>query len=275
MYNTHTVSKFNALRRKNVTEFQPGEGVALEYAKKIALSINENVSSLLEQDHCEECISSILKMVDRLENQHRRGYFYRSLTDLQQHITDITASNVNRETRSKYANLYDVLEIARPLWTQAGFSLVFTENTDDREQDVLLLQLDVTHLWGHSEKYSLRVPYDMKGPKGSAVKTAVQGMGSAITYGRRYLLNMFLGISAKADDDDGNYGHSSNDPNVVDQSVKLIRKLLEDTKTDELDFLSGMSNLLKREINSINDLSETEAFRALKLLREKQQRADQ
>jgi len=91
---------------------------------------------------------------------------------------------------SKYADLASCIDAARPALAANGLSVV--QITEFEETGVFLITT-LMHSSGEwiSGRYPLR-----------PVKTDPQGMGSALTYARRYTFCAITGIAA--DDDDGN-----------------------------------------------------------------------
>jgi hypothetical protein len=113
---------------------------------------------------------------------------------------------INTETRSKYATLEAVDAAIRPIYSKHGFALSFTETPSDAAE--LKITCLVTRE-GHSETYFLSALSDTVGPKGAPNKTNVQGVGSSVTYLRRYLTCMIFNVALR-DDNDGNRQRAAN-----------------------------------------------------------------
>lgn len=98
----------------------------------------------------------------------------------------------NPAFKSKYATLETVIDAAKPALNEAG---VFFTQAPGSVSETLL---DVTTMLIHAEsgqwmRSTVQVPLPKRDP---------QGLGSAITYARRYALMSVLGMPAE--DDDGN-----------------------------------------------------------------------
>lgn len=119
---------------------------------------------------------------------------YKALLKVQKEITNPPNTAVNPFFKSKYAPLPDILKQVRPLLNKHG--LILIQNTGSNEEGLPFVQTILVDEKGEgsieSDKLILR-------PE----KKSVQGIGSAITYGRRYQLSALLGISSE-DDNDGN-----------------------------------------------------------------------
>ena len=100
--------------------------------------------------------------------------------------------------KSKYAPLCDVLNMVRPLLAKHGLSVVQFPSGDGSIVGITTTLLHTSGEWIEGEPLCL-----------NAEKLTPQGVGSAISYGRRYSVSAVLGISSE-DDDDGN--HAENTP---------------------------------------------------------------
>lgn len=94
--------------------------------------------------------------------------------------------------KSKYADLPAVIDAARPHLTANGLSVMQVTDFDEAGMWV------VTQL-SHSSGEWIRGRYKI-----NPVKNDPQGVGSAITYARRYSYQAMVGIATSMDDDDGN-----------------------------------------------------------------------
>ncbi len=101
--------------------------------------------------------------------------------------------------KSKYAPLNDVLNLVRPILTKHGLSVLQSPSGDGEHITVTTLITHESGEWIESDPLTLK-----------AEKANAQGVGSAVTYARRYALSAMLGISSE-DDDDGNYASSAKD----------------------------------------------------------------
>jgi hypothetical protein len=128
----------------------------------------------------------------------------KAISQVQLEIENPANSAVNPFYKSKYAPLPDVLNIVRPLLGKYGLAVIQNPYT---EGEVLSITTRITH---ESGEWIETDPLFMKPEKNTP-----QGVGSAITYGRRYALSAVLGIASE-EDDDGN----SNEPDKQGKSKK-------------------------------------------------------
>lgn len=101
----------------------------------------------------------------------------------------IRKDSINPHFKSKYASLSVILDEIQPMLTEC--KLVFTQVPEESTHLITML------FHTESGEY-LESRYELK-----AAQTTPQGLGSAITYARRYSLTSILGLNID-DDDDGN-----------------------------------------------------------------------
>lgn len=115
-----------------------------------------------------------------------------ALNKVQGELKPVEKSKSNPHFRSKYATLEDILEVAIPLLSKHG--LVLIQSLAGTETSPTLETI-IAHVSGQNIKST--APLFCK-------ELTSQGLGSAITYMRRYSLMAILGISTTDEDDDGN-----------------------------------------------------------------------
>ena len=103
----------------------------------------------------------------------------------------------------RYADLQSILDACRPALNRHG---LFLTQRAEVEGTTVKVETIVTHVSGESLSSGVMVMTAQTGGKISAV----QAMGSALTYARRYSLAAFLGVAAD-DDDDGNAAGGGNE----------------------------------------------------------------
>jgi len=106
-------------------------------------------------------------------------------------LSNVAKTAANPYFKSKYAPLDAIIDATRPILAKHGLAVIqqplFMEGTAGVETTII-------HKSGYSTTSTLLLPLKDQSP---------QGVGSAITYARRYSLAAVLGIAAE-DDDDGN-----------------------------------------------------------------------
>ena len=130
-------------------------------------------------------------------------------------IENATKSSNNPHFKSKYADLAEVTKTVREVWPKYG--LAYTQGvgsgTNDKGKFVVAVTTLISHKSGQWIESTLTLPCS---------KEDAQGVGSAITYGRRYALAAAAGIAQE--DDDGNAASKPEkvDPKAIDALCQRI-----------------------------------------------------
>jgi ERF superfamily len=138
-----------------------------------------------------------------------------ALAKAQAGITNAKKEVNNTFYKSKYADLPAVLDAARPHLCANELSVVQITDIGENGQITLITQLN------HSSGQWIRSWYPV-----NPVKNDPQGIGSAITYARRYAYSAMVGVASSEDDDDGNAASG----NYVKASVKDVYGTSSDMK---------------------------------------------
>lgn len=159
--------------------------------------------------------------------------FDEAMTAAQKECGPIREDANNPQTRSKYASYLALDRAVRPIYTRHDFSISFGQG-EGAPENYVRLEAYVSRK-GHTRTRHLDMPADGKGAKGGDVMTKTHATGSALTYGRRYLLALIFNlVIGDMQDDDGNAaGHELIGEEQKDQLIGLIR----DTNTDTAAFL--------------------------------------
>jgi hypothetical protein len=136
-----------------------------------------------------------------------------ALKDFQSQMVAIKKDSDNPFYKSKYADIASIIaEIKKPL---ADNGLSFSQfPTGDNEITTILM-----HTSGEWLEGTFRITPDKNNP---------QGIGSAITYGRRYALGAVLGLATEDDD-----GESATDHNKEDSLFEKGKKAIDSAKTKD------------------------------------------
>ncbi len=150
-------------------------------------------------------LEKLMDLQDRVEAKNAEQQFNVALGIAQSEIENVRTNKANSQTRSRYADFAALDAVARPVYTQHGFSLSFNTAVAQQENHIKIICL-VSHSSGHTRPYEMEIPADGKGAKGNDVMTKTHAAGSGVSYGRRYLLQMIFNIviSDDVEDDDGN-----------------------------------------------------------------------
>jgi hypothetical protein len=149
----------------------------------------------------------LLAMQERILSQHRESIFNTAMAAAQAEMGRVNTDARNDQTHSLYATYAAIDRALRPIYTKHGFGLSFDEADSPKPDHVRVVCL-VTHVGGYSRLYHRDMPADGKGAKGGDVMTKTHAVGSAQSYGMRYLVKGIFNVAIGADpedmDDDGN-----------------------------------------------------------------------
>ncbi len=150
-----------------------------------------------------EKIERLMALWERGEAKRAEADFNAAMSSAQSEMEAVNADSYNPSTKSKYASYEAIDADIRPVYTKNGFGLSFSTG-ETQLADYVRVQCKVSHRGGHSERYHIDMPADGKGAKGGDVMTKTHAVGSAVSYGMRYLLKMIFNIAVGDGDDDGN-----------------------------------------------------------------------
>lgn len=145
----------------------------------------------------------LLAMQERVFARTAEAEYNEAMASCQAEMPRIVPRSPNEQTGSMYAALDEIDRIARPIYTRHGFALSF--GTEDCPTPAFYRQTCViTHRAGHSRTCRADLPIDNVGLKGNPNKTGVQGFGSTMSYGQRYITKLVFNIVIGGEDLDGN-----------------------------------------------------------------------
>lgn len=174
-----------------------------------------------------EKVERLAALYERMQAKQAEQSFGVAMAEAQKGMDHVRTDANNPSTKSKYASYGALDKAVRPVYTKHGFALTFGTADGAPEGHVRVI-CDVFHKAGHTKRYHIDMPADGKGAKGGDVMTKTHAMGSALTYGFRYLLKAIFNIVVS--DDDGN-GAGGDAPLTEDQ-MEHVQRLIEQTKSD-------------------------------------------
>lgn len=181
-------------------------------------------------------LQKLLEMRDRIESRAEEKAFDVAMAGAQSEMHAVVADKDNNHTRSKYASYFALDKAIRGTYTKHGLYPTFNQG-DIVTEGVIRITCRVGHVGGHSRDYHIDMPADGASVKGAAVMTKTHAIGSAITYGRRYLLQMIfnLAIGGESEDDDG---VTAGGVFITSEQSQQIMELLDETGSDIGKFLA-------------------------------------
>ena len=157
-----------------------------------------------------EYLKKLVDLQERREDRAARGEFAAALNACQSEIPAIYKDGRNKHNDTRYATLEAVLAVVQPVALRHGFALMFGQD-EHAPPGELGVYLDVSHVAGHTQRVRGNFPVDVGGSGGKQNKTGIQGVGSAFSYARRYLLGLAFNLTftttinpgRRTDDTDG------------------------------------------------------------------------
>lgn len=146
-------------------------------------------------------VESMIALYERMQASAARQAFNAAMVACQGEMPRVTkdAKIISHKTgavQSRYATLERIDSVVRPIYERHGFSISY--NTAAAENGKFVVTAIVRHSGGHSEEYRIPLALDQTGAKNDT-----QGMGSVMSYGRRYLLCSIFNIITEGEDNDG------------------------------------------------------------------------
>lgn len=141
--------------------------------------------------------------------------FARALAGLQGALTsvgkdrDVEVKSEKGRYSFRYATLAAIWDVARGPLQKFGFSVLQLPSVDPKTWEVTV-ETRLLHESGESATSTMTLP---------TARKDVQGLGSVITYARRYALSAMLGITSADEDDDAEAGS----PHIPTQAVPARR----------------------------------------------------
>lgn len=178
-------------------------------------------------------LEALLRMQREIVADDARLRFNRAMSAVQAEMQPVVRDALNTQTASKYARLETIDAAMRPIYTRHGFSLSFDSEPVDGPN--VRVACEVAHAAGHSKTYHLDAALDVAGPQGKANKTPLHGLGSSVSYLRRYLTCMIFHVVLANEDNDGNAGPRAGHGGgaaISQAQVAALRGLIADCAAD-------------------------------------------
>ncbi|CAB4169081.1 Essential recombination function protein [uncultured Caudovirales phage] len=161
-----------------------------------------------------------------------------ALAKAQAEVENATKDSINPHFKSKYADLAEVLNTVRPVFAKHGLSFVQMPSYAPMNDGGMMLCSVETMLLHSSGEYISNIA------SSPVTKSDPQGIGSAITYLRRYSLAAFAGIAQEDEDANGatqsqkpQYKNPEAPKTLTESQVFVLRDLITKAKIDEKEFV--------------------------------------
>lgn len=204
-------------------------------------------------------MEKLLAMYERVEAKRAERAFSDAMEKTQSEIPQLFRDRENTHKNYRYTTLEELNKAVVPIYTKHGLSLSFG-SAAGAPTGYYRITCHVSHVDGHSRDYEADLPTDMVGDKGAPNKTAIQGFGSTMSYGRRYLTFLIFNIST-TDDDDGEYGNSVE--KITQEQELSLSKMMADNGLDVGVFLKWA------KVAAVKDLPAAHYVKAHSILQSK------
>lgn len=210
-------------------------------------------------------LEKLMELQERAQARDAKALFVSAMAAAQSEMKAVAADANNPQTRSRYAS-YEALDRAlRPIYSRHGFALSYDTDDSPKPEHVRVM-CEVMHIGGHSKTYHADMPADGKGAKGGDVMTKTHAVGSAMSYGQRYLLKGIFNVRVGEEDDDGNAASSL--PTISVEQCCLLDDMIAEVGADKAKFLRYLKVRVLEELPA-------QGFKdALAALEAKRKRAD-
>lgn len=142
---------------------------------------------------------------------------------------------------TSYAPLEDIVKVVQPILSKYGFSVSFT--TEQQGLEAVTVNCILQHKDGHSTSTSLMLP--TKAVNNSM--NAMQAIGAAISYGKRYTICGILNIATAQDDDNNGF--------AVNAKTESAKRPLSDERLDKAIAQVNDGKLTVEQITASYDLT--------------------
>lgn len=204
-------------------------------------------------------LQRLMDMRERTMTKQAEALFNAAMSAAQSAIAPVVRNRRNEHSRSTYADLAQIADIALPIIHRHGFALTFVE-FETPKPGYLGVACIVRHAGGHSERHEFHVPLDSAGSQGKVNKTPTQAYGSTYQYARRYATCGVFNITTSEhvrQDRDGSPA------TITDDQATALRDLIESVGADIPAFLKYF------KVERLGDLLSTDYDRAIAALRKK------
>lgn len=213
-------------KKKPVAELVPVEAQPIKPAS-IPVSESTDLVVLASQPGFDtEKLKLLIELKNQQQDREAERSFLAALSDCQAELPTIIANSKNTHIGNKYADMNAIHAAIQPVYTKHGFSVQCSEDVDKSQGNLLRIYIIVGHRAGHTVRREGNFPIDTSGAAGKTNKTEIQGRGSAMTYGERYLTCKFFGVRIADDvDNDGNAPKEVATPEQIEEINTLIGKI--------------------------------------------------
>lgn len=146
---------------------------------------------------------------------------YEALAKAQGEMGNAKFNKMNPHFKNKYADLSSIMDVCKKPLSDNGLSILQIIKTCEEGKMYLITRL------AHSSGQYIESSFVLKNERNT-----IQGLGSSITYARRYSLSAMLGIVAD-EDDDGEAAVKENDKFIDNVQVATLSKKINELSSED------------------------------------------
>jgi hypothetical protein len=202
----------------------PSTGNLLDAITRAALDPNIDVQKM----------HGLLDVQERMMNKQAEMNFNNALAEMQDKIPRIKKDGRIEHKGNligTYATYEAIDKIMRPLLIEHGFGIRFNSK---QSGSLITVMGTLSHKDGHS--ITNEIPLALEG---GGAKNSVQAAGSTLTYGKRYIVQMFFNLVFEGEDDDG---MKSSFTSLTDAQAQTIKDMIREADVDTRKFLDLVCN---------------------------------
>jgi len=197
-----------------------------------------------------DTLSKIMDLQERQMNKAAEQDYNRAISGFQSELRPISK---NKESYvGRYATLDHIAKCIAPLMTKYSLSYSFESEINN---GMVQVTCKINHVNGYSQNAKFTAPIDPSAKVNDMQKTA-----SALSYARRYALQLALGITTTEEDDDGYVGGLQF---ITDDQVVSLNNLIVEVSADKVNFMKYL------KVNSLEELPVQKYDHAVKALEAK------
>lgn len=188
-------------KRKQKAAKKPSTALAVRPKSGLPAPIESTVERLARDKNVSvDKLERLIALQERTQDRLAKSAFDAAYEAMVLEIPSISRRGQIRnkagDVQSRYSKFEDIQRIVKPILKQFGFTLSY--RTEWPEKLTVEVVGVLTHRSGHARESRFRSEADASGGK-----NAIQGLGSANAYGRRYTTIDLLNIVCDGVDDDG------------------------------------------------------------------------
>lgn len=172
-----------------------------------------------------ETMSKMLDMQERIMDKKAEQEFNQAIMGFQSDCKPVK-KNKSGVHGSTFASLDHIAKAIAPILEKHKLTYSFESNVTDGRMNVTCV---VKHVSGHSSKSEFSAPFD-----DAAKMNEMQKYASALSYARRYALQLALGLTTTDEDDDGCMGGTVY---ISDEQLADLESLMTEVGADKAGFL--------------------------------------